>query len=314
MKLRRQGGCLKIALAFLGGSAVLISWAEFIFKPLRHYARQENLSFGDALTDLMRVQPSAYDWPFSGYVFLITSAIILYFGFVLLMRPVRAALDFIEGSESPVSILESNIELYMNDADMNVCTTRREQILHANGENVDAYHYGQQASRGKLKKEKLKIESRINGVIITKDLLKRGDEKSLDTIERFTEILPVNFFATYFPDSLVLFLHRTFGFFNRSLVKRICSSEDSGEYSHQFPMYQLIVARYPVSKISIVLNFPVGSVYITNTAKAFLILNHAVMEIPVTPFGDDNSREKLRIGVEKLRPQQTLRVIWENNV
>lgn len=230
------------------------------------------------------------------------------------MRPVRAALNFLEGSESPVSILESNIELYMQDADMDACITKREQILHANGENVDAYHYGQQASIGKLKKDKLRIESRINGRIITKDLLKRGDEKSLDTIERFDRVLPVNFFATYFPDSVVLFLFKSFGLFKKSLVKRTCSSEDSGEYSQKYPMYQLVVSRYPVSKVSITLNFPVGSVYINNTAKAFLILNHAVMEIPITPINDDNKREKLRVEIEKIRPQQTLRIIWENNV
>lgn len=305
---------MKIGLAFLGGAAILIGWAEFIFKPIRFYAKQQNLTLGESLADLMRVQPSAYDWPFSGYVFLITSAIIVYFGLVLVVRPVRAALDFLEGSESPVSILESQIELFMHDADMNTCTTYRKQIMHANGENVDAYHYGQVANAGTILADKLRIESRINGAVITRDLLKRMQGKSVDTIERFNHPLPTNIVATYLPDSLVLFLFRTFGWFKRCLVKRTCSSQDRGEYCQKDPMYQLAVSRYPVSKVSVTLNFPIGSIYVKGSVKAFLILNHAVMEIPVTTLDDDPKREKLVVELEKIRPQQTLRIVWENNV
>lgn len=314
MKLRRAGGFTKLGLTFLGGAAILIGWAEFMFKPIRYYAEQQNLTLTESMADLLRIQPSAYDWPFSGYVFLVTSTILLSFALVLILRPVRAALDFVEGSESPVSILESRIELVMHDADMTVCTTRREQIMHANGANVDAYHYGQEAVAGSIQADKLKIESRINGTIITRDLLKRVQGKSVDTIERFNHSLPTNFIATYFPDSLVLFLFRTFGWFKHCLVKRTCSSQDRGEYSLKAPMYQLAVSRYPVSKVSVTLNFPVGSVYIKGSAKAFLILNHAVMEIPVATLDDDPSREKLVIELEKIKPQQTLRIVWENNI
>ena len=46
MKLRKRGALMKIGLAFLGGAAILIGWAEFIFKPIRFYAKQHDLSLG----------------------------------------------------------------------------------------------------------------------------------------------------------------------------------------------------------------------------------------------------------------------------
>ena len=314
MAVRNNGGCSKIVISFLGGSIILIGWAEFIFKPIRHYAEATNLTIGEAFGDLLKIQPSVYDWPFAGYVFLITSTIILYFSFVLIMRPVRAALEFIEGSEAPISILESKIELFMQDADMRVCETRRRQILHSNSEKVNAYHYSQSSTHGVLKKDLLRIESRIAGNLITDNLLKREFGKTLDTIELFNRELPTNLIATYLPDIAVLFLHRQFKLFKNSLITRECDGTDENEYSVQYPFYQLTVARYPVSMITLTLNFPVGSVYRKGTIKAFLIRNQAVREVAVAPLNDDPKRTKFQVEINKLKQQESLRIIWENIV
>lgn len=313
MKLDKAGGCLRTALAMIGGLAILIGWAEFMFKPVRYYARIHDMSLLESIGDLAQIYSPAFDWPLGGIVWIVSSLLLLYLGAILMMRPIRAALDFIERSEAPISILESTIELKMLDADLKSCRTSRRQLIHANKPEVDAYHYGMTTSHGSVEPSSISISSKINSKNITKEVIKRISGKSVETIEIFNSPLPTSLFATYLPDAVVRFVYSQFNIFKKQIVSRESVVTHSDEYSVATPTYQLAVQRYPASRVSIILNLPANSVCKTSTARAFLVMNQAVREIPVVPRDDGDGRIRLVVEQSSLRPQQALLITWENS-
>ena len=313
MKLENAGGCLRIVVTMIGGLAILIGWAEFMFKPVRYYARLHNMSLLECLGDLAQIDSPAFDWPLGGIVWIASSLLFLYLAAIFMMRPIRAALDFIERSEAPISILQSTIELKMLDHDLKNCQTSRKQLIHANKNDVDAYHYNIATSYGTVESTSLQISSRINNKNITKEVIKRITGKSVETIEIFESSLPTSIFATYLPDLAVRLAYIHLGLFKRHVVSRESVVSHSDEYSVSAPTYKLAVQRYPASKVCILLNLPAASVCKTATVRAFLVMNQAVQEIPVVPRDDGDGRVRLVVEQQTLRPQQALLITWENS-
>lgn len=312
MKLKPVSGCLGTAIMVTGGLAVLIGWAEFMFKPIRFYAKQKNSSLSEALADLVQINHPAFDWPVASIVWLVASVLLLYLATVLIMRPVRRALDFIERAEAPISILESEIELKMLDSDLNLCRTTRKQLLHANSDGVDAYHYNQTSSHGIFDASSLSISSRLGGINVTANLITRIIGKKLETIEQFSQSLPTNPFATYMPDNWVRFLFRHLNWFRRSVIVRECKITDMGEYSVPTPTYQLTALRYPASNINITISILRKSVCKKETFKAFLVMAQAVRALPVVEHDIDDDRFAMIVELQSLKQAQSVLITWEN--
>lgn len=312
MQIRKSSGCLALAVTILGALALLIGWAEFFFKPLQLKTKNSDMTGWEIFFDLLKLTPDAYGWPFAGYLFLLATALIALVVILSAFKTVTAAMQYIEISEAPISVLHSKITFKILDDEFARCEITREQYVHANQKNVDAYHICFRASKGTVDPKKLAITSRLNGKKITKDLLVIQRNSELDVIERFSSSIPTSKVLTYLPDAAVYFLYNQLKLFKNTIVIRTSVTEDLNEYDGEFPNYVITASRYPASNIEIEFDFPSVTAPSQEDMFAYLIANQAVTDLHLIPIGAVGDRAKYTVSVEKLRQEQKLRVQWNN--
>jgi len=95
MAARRARGCF----TYVGASLVLIggivSWADFMFKPLTNTTLLQTGGVAAVVADLLRPVPTIYGWPFAGYVLLLTTVLLAFAVAILFMRPIRWSLNYL---------------------------------------------------------------------------------------------------------------------------------------------------------------------------------------------------------------------------
>lgn len=313
MNRRRAGGCLAYVVACLVIISAIVSWADFLFKPLTQTELLQTGGMAAVVADLLRPVPTIYGWPLAGYIFIISTVLLAFVAALLFLRPIRWTLNYLEASEAPVSVLESKIDLHFEDSTLATCRVSRMQRLHANQACIEAYHYNQTAHKGTIDPGRITIDSRINNDRVTKDIIHRASGKSVEIIERFSRPLPTSWLVTYFPDRLVTMLHDSLGLFQKVIVTRQMEAFHSSEYDGDSPVFQMKSVRYPVSSITISLDFPVISAPADDEVVSYLISSHAAQSVSIVPSTAVNGRKRFTATVRSLGVQQTFRVQWRNS-
>lgn len=300
-------GCLPWVVGWLVVAGAGVGWLEFLVKPLRE--RPPRGGVGQVLSDLLRFVPDTYGWPLAGYVFLATSLLLALAGIILVMRPIRMLLNYLEVSEAPVSVLRSDITLHLEDELLTRCTTTRRQHFHANRDDVQAYHYSESSVDGRIDAQAISVKSWIGDELITKETIKHAAGKSVETIEIFTRTLPRSLLATYLPSGIVFALAESF--FKKVVVNRIVTTAEEDEYNGGWPMFQVTAVRYPASNVSITISFPSKTAPLDTEIHAYLITTNAVQTLRVESRSE-GGRCVYRAKVSSLKKEQSFRIQWVN--
>jgi hypothetical protein len=271
------------------------------------YRKMHNIGFRKLFTELLKVDNSIYGFPASGYVFLLLTLILLLIA-ISLMRGIG---NYLEYSRVGISLLETEMELVMEDAARRRATLCRKQTFHANRSGVTAYHliHRADAPGGSIDPGSIELESFVAGKAITKELLMRGNGASRDVIEIYKKPLPTSLLATYLPNWLVALLQNT-PLFDSSLVRREGRVTYIDEYSGSECVLSITSLRYPVINTKIKINFISGTEPEKDSVRAFLIQENAVEEIDVRR-SQDNGRTIFEIVARSLY-RETLRIQWIN--
>ncbi|MHB9878989.1 hypothetical protein ACSMXM_04910 [Pacificimonas sp. ICDLI1SI03] len=310
MKRGKLRSTLRYALPALIAMGFVVGWGEFLFKPIIFHANQGSLTFGTVAADLLKVVPDAFGWPFAGYVFLLSTIILTYVVLVVALRPMRAAWDYIDAAEAPISVIETDIrlEFKQNRADADIV---RDQYFHANVPGIMAYHHRATAFHGTTKISKL--ETRLNSEVITKPSpLTQKLGQQFDLIEEFLEPLPTSLLLTYLPKNWVLKLHKNTNRCRKHVLQRTCVIEERGEYGGEHPTFGITVNRYPVSNLRVVLDFSKGECPESKTVKAYVVEERAVRYLPVVPIRHDGRDCLYEAKCDKLSSGEVFRIQWRN--
>jgi hypothetical protein len=313
MRGNRGRGCLANLVASLIIIGVIVSWSDFLFKPLTRTPLLEAGGVAAVVGDLLQPVPTTFNWPLAGYVWLISALLLAFVAAIIFFRPVSWVLRYLEASEAPVSILESKITLHFEDAALRICRVDRSQRMHANLPCIEAYHYNQTAIKGTIDEARIHIDSRIDSDRVTKDLIKRASGKSVEVIETFTRPLPTSYWVTYLSDRVVTMLADSLKLFKKVIVTRTMTAYHLDEYDGPAPLFQMTAIRYPVSSITITLDFPVATAPAEGEVGAYLITSHAVQTVSVVPISGATGRKIFQATLTSLRYKQTFRVYWSNN-
>ena len=293
------------ALAFL---AALVSWLQLLWPPIAKYRDHTPGGLRSILAALMQVQSPIYpEAPLIGWIFIAVTAILFLVGVSWL----RWIANYIERSRVGISMIETRMDLVMEDKARKLATVRRQQVFHANRPDVSAYHLVCRADHatGYVDMANISLDSILAGQRITKEILKRGTPKAADLIEVYTRNLPSGLLVTFLPNWLVAMLHPT-GVFDRVLVKRTGHVAYIDEYSGPESVISMSAMRYPVTNTFLNISFINGSEPCDSDMRGFLIRENAVEEIAVAKT-IDTDRTVFSVCVRSLY-QETLRVQWKN--
>lgn len=313
MTQKHKPGCLAYLISLLAVIGAVVGWMEFFIKPIQRQAEIGKLHVADVLGDLLKLTPDTYGWPFAGYLLILSGVLIASIGTVVILRPVRAVLDYLDVSEAHISVLKSEIRLVMRDVGMTSSETHRTQMLHANAPKVSAYQMSITPLHGEIDADNVSYESRINDELITEDLLVSKHGKTFEIVERYLRDLPQNYWATYLPNWLVLWLYNFGPFFKKVIVQRTGSSAEKEEYCGENPYFQLHAIRYPVSDISITVEFFDETAPDLDDVNAWLITSNAVQKINMVPDRTEIGKLKVSVRNRRLSQDQKLRIQWKNS-
>jgi hypothetical protein len=157
---------------------------------------------------------------------------------------------------------------------------RRKQAFHANRRGITAYRASSQCDHpgGRILKKTIKQASTVGDKPLTKELLIRGSESTLEIIEVFTRELPTNLLATFLPNWLVCAIHRL-GLFESVVVKRTGEWTYAGEFAGPEGVYSVTATKYPITRTSIRVGFVLGSEPPDGAIRGFLIRENVVEEV-----------------------------------
>lgn len=304
---RQKNQLIRWAVFWLATFATAFSWLQIFWPPISFYRRSHGVGARATFAELLKWDNSIYGFPASGYVFLILTAILSLIAIAL----IRAIGNYLENSQVGISLLETRMDLIMEDEDRRRATMCRDQVFHANRADVTAYHliHKADAPNAHIEDDSIHLESLVGGKVITKELLKRGNGKSKDVIEVYKSPLPTSLFATYLPNWIVALLQNT-PLFDGVLVKRKGRIVYVDEYSGDESILSITSLRYPVINTKITISFITGSEPDRSDVRAFLIQENAVEEIGVSSQTSGN-RTIFEVNARSLY-RETLRIQWVN--
>jgi hypothetical protein len=288
--------------------AGVVSWLQFLWPPIGAYRAATNARVRDVLLELLKPTNNIYDKiPFLGWAFIVVTVLLV----LLILATVRAILDYVENSLIGISILESDIDYVMQTADRTRAIARRSQSFHANRKGISAYHltYKADAHDGAIDLPTLRLDSMVGGVSITKELLRRGNERSLDVIEMYSKELPTSLTATFLPNWLVAMLSKH-GLFEKIVIKRNGECCYINEFSTKQSIVSISAAPYPVTNTRVSVWFITGHEPEKDNIRALFIRENAAKETGVS-IHTDGMHTIFSVQARNLY-KETLRIQWTN--
>lgn len=258
----------------------MVSWVQFLWPPIAYYRKTAEPPEGASiLGELLKPNNAIYDEPLLGWAFIALSVVLVLF----LIHWTRAVADYLQHSRVGISILDTQMEIEMQDAGRHMAVGRRKQTLHANRRGITAYHFGSRtdSATGRILGGQIQQTSVVGHKKITRELLSRGSETSVDVIEVFDQELPTNLFATYLPNWLVCLLHGA-GLFQDVVVTRTGEIVYQGEFDGKEGVYSVSSTKYPISRTAIRVAFVVGHEPPEDQVRGFLIRENVVEEVALT--------------------------------
>lgn len=289
--------------AFLALVILTYTWLDFLWRPFELYLHQPSATAIGLLLELLKPVNDIYRFPFGGWLFLLVP---LALG-VLLLAFARWISDYLENSFVPISVLETKMTLILEDDNITSRLIRR-QLYHANKPEQYAYHSRSSINAASGTIESVDIVSRLNGTVITREVLTFGGEKATDIIETFNRALPTNLIVSLLPDSFVLFLYRQFNLFKNLIVERNSEVTNKNEYNDSFCHLSLTSLRYPVTNVSVTLNFPQRLAPPAGNLKVYVVREN--IADPKSPTRDEeDGRVKYAIALDRFFGS-TIRAYW----
>lgn len=230
----------------------------------------------------------------------------LFVSIIFILRPIRAVLKYLDHSESPLSVLRTDIVLDFNENWSN-CELKRVQLLHANKPGLNAYEYNLVSHKGTIEIKSLR--SILNDINVTKKIHDTRRGSVLECIEEYNRTLPFSFWATYLPDYMVYLLFNV-GLFNKTVLKRSIVTIDRDEYNGPNPSFEIHARNY-VSHIEIKLQFPDGF------EPSEGVLAKSIQESTISDKdvirGYEDGKQIYEVRCSRLKPGQIVRLTWVPN-
>ncbi len=323
-------------LGWLAGAITWIAgWAAIFWPPIREYGkcvaisdpalahRLNAVAAGqagelpkvcthdavDTFIALLQIPTPIYpDVPIGGYLFLAASVIPL----VVLGIWVRQAIEYWDNARVPLSVLETDVTLSFAEPDMKRAILTRKQFFHANQPDVGAYH-----STTKVDGEKASIDpnhqvfdAQVGHRSIKGEIIKQGNEKSINVIEIYNESLPRNPLVTILPNQVVHSIYKNFGAFFNVIVKRTTVIHLVDEYNAKEPFYSISSMRYPVTNVKLRFLFHSETAPSPEDISAFLIKDNLAMRLALPPC-HEGAFTTYEVAVREFK-SATIRVAWNN--
>lgn len=303
-KTNRQ---LTFAIWVLVFSGAAVSWSQFLWPPLDRYRHSKTPDLLKIVGELLNPVSTMYPFPGGGWLFLLTTFALL----LIVLAGFRSILAYIDRSMVGISVLETKMELVLDNADGSLATVRRTQSFHANRYGISAYSlvYKPDSPTGRIDTASLGLWSSISDKNITKELLRRGTDRFADVKEIYTRELPVNWFATFLPNGWVHRLH-SWGAFKGTVVVRTGEVRYIDEYTGQEAIISLNASMRPVSNVHLKVTFPEGAEPAPGDIKGFLLRETAVQDVDLRPSTANGTRS-YEAHMEQLY-QATLQIQWKN--
>lgn len=277
MRMRRMGSLARWAFWGIAVIATIAGWLQFLWPPVAYYLKTQPHPGGmEILGELVKPNNVIYEVPFLGWVFLALSTIIVLF----LVHWTRGVADYLQHSRVGISILDTQIDVEMQDAARTKAITTRRQTLHANRRGITAYRFGSSTDSptGRIAGPAVDQRSHVGNKLITKELLARGSPRAIDVIEVFDRELPTSLLATYLPNLAVCALH-SIGLFADVVVTRIGRVTYENEFDGPEAVYSIASTKYPISRTSIRVAFLTGHEPPAGQIRSFLIRENVVEEV-----------------------------------
>lgn len=268
--------------ALWGAAAIagLVGWVQFLWPPIAYYQKSAAKPDGaDVLGELLKPTNAIYDEPLLGWAFVALTLVLSLF----VIHWSRVIADYLQHSRVGISILDTQMEIQMQDAARSMAIGRRTQTFHANRRGITAYHFGARtdSATGRIVGAQIIQASHVGNRRITREVLSRGSETSVDAIEVFDRELPTNIFATYLPNWLVCMLHGA-GLFQDTVITRTGETTYQNEFDGREGVYSVSSTKYPISRTSIRVAFVAGFEPQADNVRGFLIRENVVEEVALT--------------------------------
>ncbi|WP_312599064.1 hypothetical protein [Brevundimonas sp.] len=304
---RRRSSLLRWAFWLVAAVAGFFSWWQILWPPVSFYSRaKSDPGLAAVVGELLKPRNTIYDEPLLGWVFLALSVVLA----LVLIHCVRSVADYLQHSRVGISVLETVMEVEMQDAARDMAVIRRRQTIHANRKGITAYRFGSSTDTpgGRIVRSALSHQSTVGNKNITKELISRGSDTSLDIIEVFNRELPTSLLTTFLPNILVCALHKL-GLFEGTVVVRQGESTFQNEFSQSQGVYSVSTTKYPISRTIIRVAFVLGHQPATDKIRGFLIRENVVEEIALS----SNSTQTHFVYEARANSlhMESLRVQWE---
>lgn len=323
-------------LGWLAGAITWIAgWAAIFWPPIREYGkcvaisdpalaqRLNAVAAGqagappkvcthdaiDTVVALLQVPTPIYpDVPIGGYLFLAAGVIPL----VVLSIWIRQAIEYWDNARVPLSVLETDVTLSFDAPDMRRAILTRKQFLHANQPDVGAYHSITKVDgkRASIDAKNQVFDAQVGHRSIKGEIIRQGNEKSINVIEIYNESLPRNPLLTILPNQVVHSVYKNFGLFFNVIVKRTTVIHLLDEYNEDEPFYSISSMRYPVTNVRLKFLFHSETAPSPEDISAFLIKDNLAMRLALPPC-HEGGFTTYEVTVREFK-SATIRVAWAN--
>lgn len=304
--MEKYGRILTRLVFLLALSATAFSWIQFLWPPFAQFAASN--SFWAVALELIRPTNAIYPgMVFGGWLFLFAGLT----AFLFLGILCRSVLLYIEHSQVAISVLETDVHLSFAGPLMVDATLTRKQHIHANRYDVRSYRsaIATTSQTGSLVDDSFSAVSEANGDKLTKEVLLIGGGKSIELIEIYKRPLPVNPLLTYMPNSVSNGLR---GFFKKSVIERRTRLCLENEYNQREASISVSADRFPVSNVTIRIDFHTETAPRSDNIRAFLIKDNIADEVDVIPDFSKPEMTVYRARRSSLK-QAMLRLTWTND-
>lgn len=310
MKTMNLWSMCAFLLVFAGGA---FSWIQFVYPALSGFLRATpDANFLSVLRILIDPFSNAIyqGTPFAGWLVLFVAAILTFQTMLLSGVFVRQVLVYLDTSKVAISIISTKMKLTFDTPDMSRATLARDQLMHANCQ-VQAYRSTASVSGDSayIEKGSFRAIAEVDGANLMKQIVQFGSAKEIETIEVFREPLRTNFWATFLPNETVYQLRERF---KKTLVNRRTRLVHVNEYNSEEAHIQLTALRYPITNVSLEIEFWDETAPDVSDIEAFLIADN--LADPISPIEDPNPPAGKRSYTFKRQKvaSAALLVTWKN--
>lgn len=212
-----------------------------------------------------------------------------------------------------LSIIDLRITLLFDDERMIYSKMKRVQRYHANTRNITAYVYTHMTDSidGEVDPNCFFLDSRVDGIKITDELLTTISKKKIDIIELFSQPLRSSLIMKFIPTSIKRVLIDN-SLLTDAFVVRTGEICHYNEFNGKFPRFSVKSAQRPVYNIDLEVQFHVNTAPDPHTVRAFEISENAAKSLPVVI--DDKKKPGIVIYSTKMRRlyKASIELRWEN--